>query len=251
MQCFPRKTRRAFLPGKPQEDTWKATQWKEAQKTTAAKLLAFSRVTSEKWEMGLTLSCRDFLTLNTAFTASSTLSPRPPTGRKHQPENQSTSLLHWFFISSWFPLKCCCREQIFQERGQRGILGRGMLSHLCTAVYHPAARVRLMATSTGIMSATASLLAMTVLRIPLPACGTQGHRENSHPPQAGLRFSWQGSSWHWARTSTTQFFFLLRVIWFLWQQRWISCGSHHCPAFSEDAWKHDDVCAVYKKSWDS
>lgn len=34
-----------------------------------------------------------------------------------------------------------------------------------------------MATSTGIMSATASLLAMTVLRMPLPACGTQGDRE--------------------------------------------------------------------------
>lgn len=69
----------------------------------------------------------------------------------------------------------------------------GMPSHLCTAVYQPAASVRLMATSTGIMSATASLLAMTVRRIPLPACGTQRDRE-SHPPQAGLRFNWQDSS---------------------------------------------------------
>lgn len=54
---------------------------------------------------------------------------------------------------------------------------RGGPSYLCTAVYHPAARVRLMATSTGIISATASLLAMAVRRIPLPACGT---KENSH-----------------------------------------------------------------------
>lgn len=93
------------------------------------------------------------------------------------------------------------------------MLGRGMPSHLCTAVYHPAARVRLMATSTGIMSATASLLAMTLRRIPLPACGTQGH---SHPLQAGLRFSWQdSSSMHWALASTTaSFFFCCRLFGF-------------------------------------
>lgn len=66
---------------------------------------------------------------------------------------------------------------MFQVCAWRGMLLRGLPSHLCTAVYHPAARVRLMATSTGIMSATASLLAMTVLRIPLPACGAQGDRE--------------------------------------------------------------------------
>ena len=42
-------------------------------------------------------------------------------------------------------------------------------ARLWTAVYQPAARVRLMTTSTGIRSATASLLARMVRRIPLPA----------------------------------------------------------------------------------
>lgn len=45
----------------------------------------------------------------------------------------------------------------------------GLFTHLCTAVYQPAARVRLMTTSTGIRSATASLLALMVRRIPFPA----------------------------------------------------------------------------------
>ncbi len=40
---------------------------------------------------------------------------------------------------------------------------------LCTAVYHPAASVRFITTSTGIRSATASLLALMVRRMPFPA----------------------------------------------------------------------------------
>ncbi len=45
----------------------------------------------------------------------------------------------------------------------------GSGTDLCTAVYQPAARVRLMTTSTGIRSATASLLALMVRKIPFPA----------------------------------------------------------------------------------
>ncbi len=41
---------------------------------------------------------------------------------------------------------------------------------LCTAVYQPAASVRFITTSTGIRSATASLLALMVRRMPFPAC---------------------------------------------------------------------------------
>src|SRR4029434_4529566 len=43
-------------------------------------------------------------------------------------------------------------------------------AYFCTAVYHPAASVRLMTTSTGMRSATASLLALMVRRMPFPAC---------------------------------------------------------------------------------
>lgn len=78
-------------------------------------------------------------------------------------------------------LKCAWKLQVFNGKPSTYALWQmedilslgtefwGLFTHLCTAVYQPAARVRLMTTSTGIRSATASLLALMVRRIPFPA----------------------------------------------------------------------------------